>query len=351
MKTESGEKMNRARVAYDIDGYKFKSMQIDNYVRKKNAEANTSSAGDDGLAVLYLPKLSGMTSSDKAQTANAYAPVGIRVFAVDSKKQTLASLRKQNYAPLRNYDPATGDDAKGDFSYKGDVVNYCYDVPKIDVGGEKIRALNFDIRHDVRTADGVLSYKTRMEWPAKKMYDGSKDGHTNENVIACKFFSRYALSTKVNKLQNKKLWQTMDGTRYVYVGQKSAGKDAREYLENGKVALASIKEVAQGLGAKYSDFTMRNSKTLNVEDPSCIVIDVLVSEMYYDQAKYNIEQLLSVQLRRQTVQKRMIQGVFRMWCTLRQMTASLGIRSACWTASGRSLIITCALILIPMVRR
>lgn len=218
--------------------------------------------------------------------------LGIRVFAVDGEEQTLASLRKKNYAQLRNYDPATeGDAVENNFSYKGNVVNYCYDVPKIDVGGEKIRALNFDIRHDVRSTDGVLSYKTRMEWPAKKMYDGSKDGHTNENVIACKFFSMYALSTKVNKLQNKKLWRTMDGTRYVYVGQKSVGKDAREYLENGKVALASIKEVAQGLGAKYSDFTMRNSKTLNVEDPSCIVIDVLVSEMYYDQAKYNIEQL------------------------------------------------------------
>lgn len=142
--------------------------------------------------------------------------LGIRVFAVDGEKHTLASLRKKNYAQLRKYDPATGDEAKGDFSYSGKVVNYCYDVPKIDVGGEKIRALYFDIRHDVRTADGVLSYKTRMEWPAKKMYDGSKDGHTNENVIACKFFSRYALSTKVNKLQNKNLWRTMDGTRYVY---------------------------------------------------------------------------------------------------------------------------------------
>ena len=292
VKTENGKKTNCARVAYDIDGYKYKSMQIDNYVRKKNAEANASSAGDDGLAVLYLPKLSGMTSSDKAQTADAYAPVGIRVFAVGGEDYKLASLRKKNYSQLRNYDPATeGEAEENNFSYKGNVVNYCYDIPKIDVGGEKIRALNFDIRHDVRTADGVLSYKTRMEWPTKKMYDGSKDGHTNENVIACKFFSRYALSTKVNRLQNKKLWRTMDGTRYVYVGQKSAGKDAREYLENGKVALASIKEVAQGLGAKYSDFTMRNSKTLNVEDPSCIVIDVLVSEMYYDQAKYNIEQL------------------------------------------------------------
>ena len=216
VKTESGKK-NRARVAYDIDGYKYKSLQIDNYVRKKNAEANTSTAGDDGLAVLYLPKLEGMTSSDKAQTADAYAPVGIRVFAVDGEEQTLASLRKKNYAQLRNYDPATeGDAVENNFSYKGNVVNYCYDVPKIDVGGEKIRALYFDIRHDVRTADGVLSYKTRMEWPAKKMYDGSKDGHTNENVIACKFFSRYALSTKVNKLQNKNLWRTMDGTRYVY---------------------------------------------------------------------------------------------------------------------------------------
>lgn len=143
--------------------------------------------------------------------------LGIRVFVVDGEEQTLASLRKKNYAQLRNYDPATeGDAVENNFSYKGNVVNYCYDVPKIDVGGEKIRALNFDIRHDVRTADGVLSYKTRMEWPAKKMYDGSKDGHTNENVIACKFFSRYALSTKVNKLQNKKLWRTMDGTRYVY---------------------------------------------------------------------------------------------------------------------------------------
>ena len=144
---------------------------------------------------------------------------------------------------------------------------------------------------------------------------------------------------------------TMDGTRYVYIGQKSAGKDAREYLENGKVALASIKEVAQGLGAKSSDFTMKNSKTLDVENPSCIVIDVLVSEMYYDQAKYNIEQLLSVRLRPQMVQKRMIPGVFRMWCTLRRMIASLGIRSACWTAFGRSRRITCALILIPTVRR
>ena len=83
----------------------------------------------------------------------------------------------------------------------------------------------------------------------------------------------------------------MDGTRYVYTSQPSASKDAREYLENGKAALASIKEVAQGLGAKSSDFTMKNSKTLDVENPSCIVIDVLVSEMYYDQAKYNIEQL------------------------------------------------------------
>ena len=295
VQTESGKKTNRARVAYDIDGYKFKTMQIDNYVRKKNAEANTSSAGDDGLAVLYLPKLDGMTSSDKAQTANAYAPVGIRVFAVDGEKQkdmNIASLRKKNYAQLRNYDPATGKKAEeNNFSYSGDVVNYCYKVPEIDAGGEKIRALNFDIRHDVRTVDGVLSYKTRMEWPKGARYDGSKDGHTNENVIACKFFSRYALTTKVNKLQNKNLWRTMDGTRYVYIGQKSAGKNAREYLENGKVALASIKEVAQGLGAKYSDFTMKNSKTLNVEDPSCIVIDVLVSEMYYDQAKYNIEQL------------------------------------------------------------
>ena len=217
--------------------------------------------------------------------------LGIRVFAVDGEEQTLASLRKKNYAQLRNYDPATGDEAKGDFSYKGNVVNYCYNVPKINVGGEKIRALNFDIRHDVRTADGVLSYKTRMEWPAEKMYDGSRDRHKNESTIACKFFTKNVLSTKVNKLQNKNLWRTMDGTRYVYTSQPSASKDAREYLENGKAALASIKEVAQGLGAKSSDFTMKNSKTLDVENPSCIVIDVLVSEMYYDQAKYNIEQL------------------------------------------------------------
>lgn len=170
-------------------------------------------------------------------------------------------------------------------------------------------------------------------------------------TIACKFFTKNVLSTKVNKLQNKNLWRTMDGTRYVYTSQPSASKDAREYLENGKVALASIKEVAQGLGAKSSDFTMKNSKTLDVENSSCIVIDVLVSEMYYDQAKYNIEQLLSVRLRPQMVQKRMIPGVFRMWCTLRRMIASMGIRSACWTAFGRSRRITCALTLIPTVRR
>ena len=292
IQTESGKETNRASVAYDIDGYKYKTMQIDNYVRKRNAESNTSAAGDDGYAVLYLPKLSGMTSSDKAQTASAYAPIGIRVFAVDGKKHSLTSLRNKNYAQLRNYDPATGKTAEEDnFSYDGNVVNYCYKVPEIDVGGEKIRALNFDIRHDVRTADGVLSYKTRMTWPSKSTYDGSKNGHTNESTIACKFFTKNVLSTKVNKLQNKNLWRTMDGTRYVYTSQPSAAKDAREYLDNGKVALASIKEVAQGLGAKSSDFIMKSSKTLNVDDPSCIVIDVLVSEMYYDQAKYNIEQL------------------------------------------------------------
>lgn len=144
--------------------------------------------------------------------------LGIRVFAVDGEEQTLASLRNKNYAQLRNYDPATeGDAMENNFQYSGNAVSYCYKVPEIDVGGEKIRALNFDIRHDVRTADGVLSYKTRMTWPAKNSkYDGSKNGHTNESTIACKFFTKNVLSTKVNKLQNKNLWRTMDGTRYVY---------------------------------------------------------------------------------------------------------------------------------------
>ena len=96
--------------------------------------------------------------------------LGIRVFVVDGEEQTLASLRKKNYAQLRNYDPATeGDAMENNFQYSGNAVSYCYKVPEIDVGGEKIRALNFDIRHDVRTADGVLSYKTRMEWPERRL--------------------------------------------------------------------------------------------------------------------------------------------------------------------------------------
>lgn len=303
---EGSDTSNRARVAYQIDGGDYKSLELKSFVKRVNMGVIKPGSGDDGHAVLYFPKYDDMTEVKGIETADAYAPIGIRIFTYSGEDRekgiTRDALVKKDYAQLRKYDPISQAEAINEnFDYPPDtdvksrVLSYCYKVGNIKAGKKDIRALNFDIRKDVQTAEGKLKHTTKMQWPTGNLrYDSSKKQHTDtyEWVQADRFFTRYCLSSNVATLKNKKLWWTADGTRYVYKDQKSVGAGQVEKIKaNGRTARTSIKEVAEALGAKESEFEFKMPKNFYGDNPACVVIDILVSEMYYEQQSYNIEQL------------------------------------------------------------
>lgn len=293
---DNGEGDSRAKVAYNINGSKYKTLNLASYVKRVNMEKITE---DDGYAVLYFPKYEGSTSVNKVETADAYAPIGFRIFAYG--EETQAALVSNNYKALKTYDPITETKTvEGDFKYPEDpatkrrISSYCYKVTNVKAGKKSFRGLDFDIRKDVRTSKGTLKHTEKVQWPAGNLrYDSSKNQHTEDHnsVTACKFFTRFCLTTNVTKLKNKNLWWTADGTRYVSKSVKSVGAGQVEKLENGRTARTSIKEVAEALGSKTSNFSFKQYDEFYVDNTSCIVIDILVSEMYYEQQSYNIEQL------------------------------------------------------------
>lgn len=291
---KDGKLESRGKVACKQNEYSCKTLPINSFIKRVNMGLiEKSDLTCNGNATVYLDKLEGMTTSDKALTADAYALTGFRVFGYDAT--SLEDLQKNEYKALRNYDPVTKSKAvKDDFKYGIHVSNYCLKVTSIEANGEKIRALPFDVRKNVKTPSGDLSYLSRVPWPSpqdenNKVYDCSVAGHKKRDsgFIASTFFTTHALTTRLSQAKDKSTWKTVDGTRYIAAKEYRAALGS---IENSK-KLVSIKEVAEGLGAKTSTFELKKGKSLNVENPSCIVVDILVSEMYYEQETYNVEQL------------------------------------------------------------